>query len=741
MTAAFGKLQGQTLDLKEGLNIIQAPNETGKSTWCAFLLSMFYGINSRERERASFIPDKIRYAPWSGAPMSGRLECTVAGEDLTLTRATRRQTAPMGDFKAVYSGTGTPVPDLTGPTCGEILLGVNREIFERSAFIRQSGLAISQDASLERRIASLITAGEEEVSFSEAYDLLKKQLNHRRHNRTGQIPALEAELQDTLRQIARSAELEQQLKDAASRIETHSACEAILTEELRRHAHWELLQKRQALERSAENLRQADSRAAAMRQQLEDDRIPESEAILRLQSNIANLDVTRKQAEAARAAQSDAHNARLQAEASLNESPFAGQTPEEVRKEVADPPKGTVNAIPAILAVYGAAAILTIALYFLLPDLSPAAGLGFIGFPLICISAAVSALLVRRLRRKAQTAALTKRYGTSDTAEIQALADTYYKLYQAHKAAQAELNTKTATTEALRSTLISNEQAILLEIRRFAPTALDIPTAETLLRECAAHRRQLTDAEAAAEKARMYHNLLQQEPLPAEAAALDPQMSPPEREKRTVSDELAQVRSELARLHSTADHLSGQLHTAGDPVILKSEADRLQEQIAALEREYAALQLSMDALDRANISIQNRFSPELGHRTAEIFSALTDGQYGGVVLDRNFHLSAEPQGDAVYRDAGLLSAGTADQLYLAARLAICDLALPRDRAVPIILDDALANFDDHRCAAALRWLKQEAQHRQILLFTCHSREADFFANDSKVFIQRLTEPA
>ena len=60
MTAAFGKLQGHTLELKDGLNIIQAPNETGKSTWCAFLLAMLYGINSRERDRAGFIADKNR---------------------------------------------------------------------------------------------------------------------------------------------------------------------------------------------------------------------------------------------------------------------------------------------------------------------------------------------------------------------------------------------------------------------------------------------------------------------------------------------------------------------------------------------------------------------------------------------------------------------------------------------------------------------------------------------------------
>ena len=101
MSAVFGRLQDETLDLGNGLNILQAPNETGKSTWCAFLLSMLYGINSRERERAGYIPDKIRYAPWSGAAMSGRLECRVEGRELTITRSTRRQAAPFGEFQAV----------------------------------------------------------------------------------------------------------------------------------------------------------------------------------------------------------------------------------------------------------------------------------------------------------------------------------------------------------------------------------------------------------------------------------------------------------------------------------------------------------------------------------------------------------------------------------------------------------------------------------------------------------------
>ena len=72
------------------------------------------------------------------------------------------------------------------------------------------------------------------------------------------------------------------------------------------------------------------------------------------------------------------------------------------------------------------------------------------------------------------------------------------------------------------------------------------------------------------------------------------------------------------------------------------------------------------------------------------------------------------------RSALRRSDGTIDQAYLALRLAVCREILPRE--APLVLDDALARFDDGRLAAALEVLKQEARERQILLFTCQSRE-------------------
>ena len=57
MRATFGKLEHSILELQPGLNVIEAPNEWGKSTWCAFLLAMLYGIDTSARSRKDFIAE------------------------------------------------------------------------------------------------------------------------------------------------------------------------------------------------------------------------------------------------------------------------------------------------------------------------------------------------------------------------------------------------------------------------------------------------------------------------------------------------------------------------------------------------------------------------------------------------------------------------------------------------------------------------------------------------------------
>ena len=203
----------------------------------------------------------------------------------------------------------------------------------------------------------------------------------------------------------------------------------------------------------------------------------------------------------------------------------------------------------------------------------------------------------------------------------------------------------------------------------------------------------------------------------------------------TISQEaLAEQLPRITQLQQSArsrlDTLTGQLRALGSAGDIDAQLQQCRQQLQQLQGEYDAIALAMTVLDEANTTLQNRFSPALGTRAAEIFSKITAGRYQKVLLSRDLSLDTDSEG--AQRSVQLLSQGAADQLYLAVRLAICDLVLPEDKSVPLILDDALLTFDDDRLHAALDYLLEESEKRQILLFTCQKREGAYLSGHKNV---------
>ena len=743
LSAVFGRLQGQTLELGDGLNIIEAPNESGKSTWCALLSAMLYGVNSRERDRSGALAEKNRYAPWDGAAMSGRLDCACRFGEVSLLRETRRPGAPMGAFSALRAGTAQPVAELTAANCGQQLLGISREVFERSAMIRQSGLGISASPELEKRIVSLVTSGEEGTSYTEAADALRRQLNRRRHNRTGRIPELEAEREALRRDLAALAETQARQAEAEQQLQRLEAFQRQAEQSLADAQRYAAVQRRKGLDALRQEADRRESEAEQLQRQAEREHLPENETIARLRGALVNLETVRRQLTKARETRDEALKAVLRAEHAVQQSPFAGETPEQARQESAQPPKVTVNIWPSLsvfLLFLAAAAgsFLLVTAHAAAPLTGWQRAIPWAAFAAVAAGGAViSRLMQNRAVARARAAALRKRFGTDSPEALRALAEDYAALCQAQEEARRDCDGKSAAASALSETLRSNEQAILLEVRRFAPNAFDAASADQALRLCAQKRRALNEAVSAAREARLRCQLTAREAGDAPLTAEDLALPAPEHTEEELRAALETARLRAAEVRAKADRLAGAASAAGEEKALRAREAELTAELAQLQEEYDAIVLALEGLSSANAALQTRFSPALGRRAADIFSQLTGGRYSAVALDRSFRLSAEPQGSYALRDAQYLSAGAVDQLYLAVRLAICELVLPEEEPVPLILDDALANFDDQRCASALRFLRREAEQRQVLLFTCHSREAAFFREDPAVRVQRL----
>ena len=199
-------------------------------------------------------------------------------------------------------------------------------------------------------------------------------------------------------------------------------------------------------------------------------------------------------------------------------------------------------------------------------------------------------------------------------------------------------------------------------------------------------------------------------------------LHPPAQSKEAAAARLAAVDRDLDRARGELARAEGILAHMGGPEDLEARRSQLDEQLARRSEEYDALTAALDALSAANEALRQRFSPALNREAGALFAALTGGRWDKLSLARDFSAQAAAEGDPLPRPALALSAGTAEQLYLAVRLAICKLTVPD---APLVLDDALAFFDDQRCALALELLRSLAEERQILLFTCHGREAEW----------------
>ena len=185
---------------------------------------------------------------------------------------------------------------------------------------------------------------------------------------------------------------------------------------------------------------------------------------------------------------------------------------------------------------------------------------------------------------------------------------------------------------------------------------------------------------------------------------------------RKMSEALAERQQIVSRL----GQYSGRLETVGRREAVLEALERVTARIARLEDTYVALSLAQHTLEETVRELQRRFAPQIARRAQELMTEMTGGRYTRLSLGEGLQLMAGAEREDTLRDLLWRSDGTADQLYLALRLAVAEVLTPN---APLVLDDALARFDDTRMRAAMAILRREAETKQVILFTCQEREA------------------
>ncbi len=602
-----------------------------------------------------------RIIPWGESRAAGKLELVRDGIEIEIYREFGAR--PADDItKVMRTADGEEI--LGGPgSVGEKLLGMSESLFERTVWIAQDGAVISGGDEIAGRLMNILKSGSQDVSAAAAEASLKKQIAALKAKDRRSAPGEIDRLE--AEKAALLAELERQKR---LRIEIESARRE--TAELEAEAKAADSEKKRlralmASERAKEKTERLKRLDACLAREIQ---LGNSRMFQLFKHKLKDDTAERLHGLSDEIDRTEAGSYRLSDEKSGYE-----RQAEKLAKR-----KRLFVIVGIALAVIGICCAV-IGAVFKTADLFSAAAL--------IIIAPVGALVTRRKQRELlalldetdKKISGTREYVAGLEAELSAAleelgCDTlgdFDKKYETYRETEAKI---AAAREAYENMLGGGDYS---EIKREADEA----------------RKHIINEE------------------PPEGVDLEAAAEAAEQRRSAALERLAELKAT-----GTVDIV---------PISDIENGIRLtDEKISESRAELDALRMALEGLAEAEARVRSDYTPLLNKSAGEILSGLTSGKHGDMRVAADFSVKLKDDAAADPKRAELFSSGTYSQMYLALRLAIAELIrAPEDTIV--FMDDALTSFDDERAENAVRLLKERCgEGRQIIMFTCHGREAE-----------------
>ena len=669
----FGNLSGKKIAFSGGLCHSVLPNGWGKSTLCAFLRVMLYGLNTAKRDTTAALSDKTHYLPQDGRPMYGRMTVRYGGREIVVSRSTGRG-GLMQEFDAYYADTGEKCAFLNAKNCGEQLLGMGEDAFLSSAFIDGTELQRPSE-ELRERMLSMAQAGDTRGRAAEALRTLDRwRLDLDSGNGHGELPRIAARLEALGVQDA-------QLRGLENEIHAQEAQVALLEQEAAAaRAVYDGAYRDYAGEMASEEGRLSVLIAESERMVGQLDAQTPREAVIRCAAEAlygyqGAVRLEREKREALPHGVSRYEDALQQLEQERRKDEIA-------RNEAGKPHiRWWALLVALFFAISSAATILFHIEWgrftaYASPALSALAVISVVlAFAGSVPKPQPSARDFDAEREKLLRARAEDEAAQSTAASV--LRDAFDGLMAAAREIEPAV---TSIEQAERAVLRAQENLQALRREESVLQELLLRQKKLLPRD-----REIGDAKQAADRARSTME-----------------------EART---RLEAGRQALSRLQGCAQASGG--------ASLRAEREVLLRQKSGAETRQAAVYAAADAVREEHAALSARVSPLIAQKTQEYMDFMTGGMYTEVKLDTA--LNARCAGaDGLLLDGLRLSAGTRDQLYLALRLAVCEVLRGEGEPAPLILDDPFVTFDDKRAARAIALLRRLAAERQIIVLTCRA---------------------
>ncbi len=714
----FGKLKDVDISLDDRITVIKGENEAGKSTVSGFIRYMLYGFAGRSTSLSD--NTKKRFMPWDETECAGEMDFSTSnGKSYTALRKTSARNAST----VIDNDLGEP---LSFDCAGEEFLGVSDTCYKKTAFIGQNDIVFSDEGELENAIHNIVYSADESADTGAVIKKLDDARKYflTKNGKGGKIYEIETELshlrEEKIKWQSGHKELlsaEHTLGETKNKLEFNRQKLASLENEIKNKQCFEAKQKLSEIEK-CKNAAIASKEALVNKQkELQYDSFVPDEGfktqiadaasnVYRSRENVKKLSEQEKEtAENLGKAYSDERHKNIAQKLRENE-----MTAEETARKL----KTLTEKKKKLLT---AAIVLTILI---------------ITLPVAVV------FYVMHGKTKAKIKEMLSFFGVSDADELYALlcANSAFSS-AAHTARQVHEQSLSGVQNALEEQKNAEDALSELLISAGVKTDGDVyETALSYIKKLSVYLSELSECKRVCNDDFVRYNTLANSAdltaLSQQAVLYDETVA--FRDDKTLRQEYAfytqsiQALSDKEReLEKKAAVLSG---TLPKPAEIESRISSLECKKQEMREKHDALVMALEAVEKASQNIKNTASPYITSRSGELFARATGGKYKALFADKEMRLSFLESTDADVRDGMYLSCGTRSLSYLCLRISLCEY-LYKEKPT-LVFDDAFAFVDDERLKVFMELLCELSEDFQIIILSCHEREARLLAEKAKI---------
>ena len=743
---SFGLITDMTLEFSDKVNVIEGQNEAGKSTIAAFIKYMLYGFDESED---SELGERRKRINWETGTAQGSMYVRVKNKRYLITRST---VPTEGTNRRSYREEASIVDMETGApafgklSAGEVFFGVDRELFDNTAFIGQIGDPSINEGSVKQSIENILFSASERINNQRAASKIQDKMHSLLHEggSGGAIvelmnkeEAIEEKLaaceEDNRLILEREAELHQirarrlEAEDKQAKLHELNSC----------YSNVMIIQTFDQLhELEAECEQKTEAYNSFIEENTKAGFVPDEQYLTDIA--VAKKGVNESYHNLGEAQETYSREKRAvgitkEIEATIELADSLGGEENIIKRAAAYAKKRTgaiIGSIATILLAIAALVFEIVAIGFTDMDVLRII-IGIVGGLSLVGAIALGVLIYISHKGLVATASV---FSTGNLADLKGKLNVVSEAKAKRDAMAASQEEARLAVESARARYETAKKTLTELILRWGeePPVSELggflEGLENKIRAFLDRKNELYE-----EKSSIDITVKEIRRTLADKSEIDvrAQVSPLKRKALSginhdeiisgIADSKARITEEDRLAFDVENELMLLKGRAGDPGDYYSRIQSIASRRADLQKKHKAYFIALDAINSASDNLRRGVSPRLGEYATELMEIMTDKKYSSFDISDGLKVSfTDANGEK--KSVDFLSGGTRDMAYIAVRAALIDMLYTEKP--PICFDESFAHQDNVRASAMMRAIKYLADEGcQSFIFTCRGREA------------------